>query len=557
MSKSESLSGSDEGDDSVNTYSIHRVPLSLSFFKKDVEISKRDFLLLFFILNSLIFLLIGQIGLDLIILESSGFQTDYFALASIVNGALLGLLLSIFTVERIRNPLHLIQFILIISLSATIVQIYLIFLEFHLILDILFFFNVLLITYALMINGKLFLLKTTILERARVWSYLFVFSLVVIAIVFSSLFYNLIIIIPISFIIITIIFLNSKKHKDEIFFYVDKQSMEKERNIDLLKYYFFFFFFSLTVGLATPREGSLEILSSTLGGNLALIFLIIIIFGIMASLLIGMFFDYFVRIGALSYIIFAIAVANYIHSFQLGIQDLPLAIIFSVYIALIMCVPLLIGDSTTRDNYGKTMSFSYLLIGLGVLIGMILMISIPNIIDNNILADNLITGTIFMACIFCFIFLLNMRETLPSKEQEWKKFLIHMYIIHNSGILLYEHRFIKESPDTKKKDVSADLKAGGIIGVKNILKEIVRGEKEIRTIDHGDRLLILKLNSTGNVVFALVVKDESIVIRKKLDSIMEEFDKSYSQFTDDVNLGGLDMRIFNPIKFLARKYFGT
>jgi energy-converting hydrogenase Eha subunit A len=277
----------------------------------------------------------------------------------------------------------------------------------------------------------------------------------------------------------------------------------------------------------------------------------------MASLLIAIFFDYFGRIGALSYIIFAIAVGNYIHSFQLGIQDLPLAVIFSVYIALIMCVPLLIGDSTTRDKYGKTMSFSYLLIVLGVLSGMTLMISIPIIIENKFLANTLITGTIYMACIFCLIFLLNMRETLPSKEQEWKKYLIHMYIIHNSGILLYEHTFSNEGLDTKKRDVSADLKAGGIIGVKNILKEIVRGEKEVRTIDHGDRLLILKLNSTGNVVFALVVKDESIVIRKKLDFIIEEFDKSYSQFTDDVNLGGIDMRIFNPIKILARKYFGT
>ena len=49
-----------------------------------------------------------------------------------------------------------------------------------------------------------------------------------------------------------------------------------------------------------------------------------------------------------------------------------------------------------------------------------------------------------------------------------------MYIIHDSGILLYEHNFIKEKDKLGERNVSADLKAGGIIGIKTILKEIVQ-----------------------------------------------------------------------------------
>jgi type IV secretory pathway VirB2 component (pilin) len=345
--------------------------------------------------------------------------------------------------------------------------------------------------------------------------------------------------------------LNKNKDKYEIFPQKARKSIEKSYNIDLIKYYVFFAFFSLTAGLATPTERFLNVITQTLSGNVAFIFVIIIIFSIIASLLIGIIFDYFGRIGALSYIILALAFATYIHSFHYENIDLPLVVIYTVYLAVIMCVPLLIGDSTTRDKYGKTISFSYIIIGMGILIGLYLRISIPFIILNVFLAENVISGTILMSCIVCFIFLINMRESLPKIEQEWSNYLIHMYIIHDSGILLYEHSFI-----TEQENISADLKAGGIIGVKNILKEIIRGEKEVRTIDHGDRKLILKFNDSGRVIFTLVVKQELIVLRKKLDLLIEDFDKNYGQFTDDISLTGIDMRIFKPIKYLARKYFG-
>lgn len=556
MNDSNKIDRTDEDLADILALFRRKILFGSKFFTKDIEISKRDFFILFLILNSLIFLLLGQVGLDLMIISTSGIGNDNFAWASILNGLLIGLIVSIFKVDKIKKPISFIKYILIFSLLITFIQISLVFFKFTLLLNLFFFINVFFITIALMINGKLFLYRTNILERARVWSYLFIFSFIVIAIIFGILIFNYMIIIPVSFILIAIIVLNLKRNKNKIMFQKPKKSDKKHINIDLIKYYLFFSFFGLTAGLATPTDGSIQIFYNTLGGNIALIFIIIIVFAIISSLLIGIIFDYFGRIGALSAVIFAIALANYIHTYQSETQDLPLAVVFSAYIALIVCVPLLIGDSTTRDRYGKTLSFSYLLIGLGILLGLYLRISIPILILNVILAENVISGTIFMACIFCLVFLINMRETLPSKEQEWKNFLIHMYIIHNSGILLYEHSFNKERKDLSFSDVSADLKAGGIIGVKNILKEIISGEKEIRTIDHGDRILMFKMNSTGKVVFALVVKEKSIVIRKKLELLIEDFDKGYKEFTNEMSMGGVDMRIFKPIKLLARKHFG-
>ena len=534
----------------------HKIPFSLRFFIRDIEISKRDFFTLFLILNSLIFLLLGQIGLDLMIIGTERAEREYFAFAAIFFGLLIGLIVSIFVADRIKSPIYFIKCVLIFSLITTFMQFSLVLFELYLILNMFFILNVILITVALMVNSKLILLKTTIIERARVWSYLFIFSFLVIAVVFSTLIFDFMVVFPIAFIIITIIFLHYNEKRINIIFHRPRKYEKKRINFDLIKYYLFFSFFSLTAGLASPTEGSLELLTHTLGGNIALIFIIIIIFAMMASLLIGIIFDYFGRIGALSYVILALGFANYIHTFQFGIEDFHYAVVFSAYIALIMCVPLLIGDSTTRDRYGKSISFSYLLIGLGILLGMSLRISIPIFILNVILAENVISGTIFMSCMFCLIFLLNMRETLPSKEQEWKSFLINMYIIHDSGILLYEHNFIKEKDEFGEKNVSADLKAGGIIGIKTILKEIVQGEKQVRTIDHGDRILILKMNGSGKVVFALVVKEKSIVIRKKLELLIEDFDKGYKDFTNDISISGVDMRIFKPIKMLARKHFG-
>ncbi len=547
---------SDDDFEQLGSQYRHKIPFNLKFFVKDVEISKRDFLLLFLIINSLVFLLMGQIGLNHIVLNRT--VSDYYSWASIISGFLIGIVISRYIVDRIKRSLNFIKFTLILSLFITFIQVFLILTEIYLylnlLLELLFFFNVLFLVIALIISCKFYLFKTNILERGRILAYLFVFTSLSIGVAISSALFNFMVIIPLIFVSITILYLHLNNEKYNVIFHRTKEKRNRKLKRETFKYYLFFLCFSLTAGLSTPFEGSLQFLSSMFGGNIVMIFVTVLIYVIIASILIGVTFDYLGRMAPLIYIILAIAIATYINIFRFTPDDLFFAVVISAYIAGIICVPLLIGDLEIRDNFGKSLSTSFGIVGIGTLIGTFIKISIPNLVADEFLAENIIMGTIFMGSIICLIFLLYWRETLPRKEQDWKEMLIHMYIIHNSGILLYNHAFIRE--EETETEVSSDLKAGGLIGVKKILKEILRGEHQIRTIDHGDRTLMFKTNNSNKVVFALVVKEELIVLRKKLDSLIEDFDKSYSEFIEDISKTGIDLRIFRPVKYLARKHFG-
>lgn len=56
------------------------------------------------------------------------------------------------------------------------------------------------------------------------------------------------------------------------------------------------------------------------------------------------------------------------------------------------------------------------------------------------------------------------------------------------------------------------------------LKEIVQGEKQIKSIDHGDRKLLFRSNYSRNNIFVLIVKEDLVIFRNRLASLVEEFD---------------------------------
>lgn len=404
-----------------------------------------------------------------------------------------------------------------------------------------------------MLLFKLFLLQTTILERGRVWAYLACINAVfMIFLIFSLMFFNLIIL-PVIYCILAIFYLQKQATKLNII--SPKPSAFPSKKVftrDSLKYYFFFTLFSITAGLATNLERSESVLSASVSGEITVIFLSIILFVIISSLIMGLGFDYGGRTTALSIIILTIAASIYFRLFEFEALDYSLAVIFAGYVASIMIIPLLVGDIYTKVTYGKALSLSYTLLGIGLTIGWLLRIQILEIfISDENYAYNILHGTIFMLCIGCLIVLITIRETLPRKEQDWKDFLLHLYIVHQSGILLYEYAFKED-----EKNNHPDLVSGGLVGLKSMLKEIVHGEKEIRTIDHGDRKIIFKMNRTKDIIFALIVKEELIVLRRKLDALIEEFDHHYLDILKDIDELGLDLDLFKNVKYIVRKYFG-
>jgi len=443
----------DEKLEGLSRYYRHKLPFTLKSFMKDIEISKKEFFLLFLIFNSLVFLFLIQFGIIIgmpIEHENPHLrELNLFKAVSIFSGFIIGFFLSIYFVDKIKKPIRFIKSVIMTSLVIIIIQIPLILLEMDPLLNIFYFTNILILIIAIMITWKIFLIKTTILERGRIMSYLLLFTILCIAIVLGSALINILIIIPIVFVGLTIILLKGNKDKSYFIYQTsiiegEKKNLLKSFQFDLIKYYLFFFCFSFTGGLAFPLQDSFQFGVNALAGNTVLIFSLVIIYAIIIVILIGLLFDYAGRIFPLNYIILAIALATYIQIFKDRYYDFPLAIVFSAYIAALMCVPLLIGDTITRENFGSTLSISYFIIIIGMIVGLSFNMLITESLEPSSFREIFLMGTIFMFCIICLLFLVYMRETLPRKEQAWKNFLHHLYIIHESGILLYEYAFIKE-----------------------------------------------------------------------------------------------------------------
>ena len=137
--------------------------------------------------------------------------------------------------------------------------------------------------------------------------------------------------------------------------------------------------------------------------------------------------------------------------------------------------------------------------------------------------------------------------TLPIKK--WSDLLIHLYIIYKSGLLIYDHSFIgKENQDST-------LISGGIIGMMIMLKEIIHGETQIRTIDHGDRKLMFETNKTEDIIFVLLVKENLIVFKRRLDALIERFDDDYKELIDDIENTSLIMNYWENLDELVNDYF--
>ena len=139
---------------------------------------------------------------------------------------------------------------------------------------------------------------------------------------------------------------------------------------------------------------------------------------------------------------------------------------------------------------------------------------------------------------------------LPIKNLH--ELLIDLYTIYKSGILIYNHHFLKG-----RKKHEADLISGGFVGIMTILREISQGEKQIKTIDHGDRKLMFEFNATKDIIFVLIVREDLIVFRNKLNVFIEEFDNVYRNLMKNIEITACIQENWEGIDILTNKYFGN
>ncbi|MFX1329782.1 MAG: PAS domain-containing protein [Promethearchaeota archaeon] len=137
---------------------------------------------------------------------------------------------------------------------------------------------------------------------------------------------------------------------------------------------------------------------------------------------------------------------------------------------------------------------------------------------------------------------------LPLKE--WKDSLIHLYIIYKSGVPLFDHAFQQLEGYN-----NSTLISGGIIGLMTILKSILKGETQIKSIDHGDRTIIFNSNCTNDIVFVLIVKENMNILKQKLEDLIKEFDANYQNLIENIEHSCSEQDNWKDLIFLVQKYF--
>ncbi|MFW9828224.1 MAG: PAS domain-containing protein [Candidatus Thorarchaeota archaeon] len=138
---------------------------------------------------------------------------------------------------------------------------------------------------------------------------------------------------------------------------------------------------------------------------------------------------------------------------------------------------------------------------------------------------------------------------LPLKE--WRDALLHLYVIYKSGIPLVDYAFNKLEGYS-----DSSLISGGIIGLMTILKAILKGETQIKSIDHGDRTIIFNVNYTEDVVFVLIVKENINIIERKLEALIKEFDANCRDLIKNIEKTCSDQDNWLDLIALIQKYFG-
>jgi len=222
------------------------------------------------------------------------------------------------------------------------------------------------------------------------------------------------------------------------------------------------------------------------------------------------------------------------------------------------------SDFARRENLGKVLGVSFTIVLVCVGLGFFVEASISEFITgiytqidvSEPFAEHTSTiallGIVNFASIISLFFLVNTTEAVSAKEQNWNDHLIHLYLFHESGMLLYDHSFVEE-----KDKIESDLASGGLTGLIAILQEITKEQERLKSIDHGGKRIMFLFY--GPLVVALISTEELLILRHKLSNFMQEIEKRYN--IKDKEFNGVDVNYWKeriqPIleKHFKRKYF--
>ncbi len=112
---------------------------------------------------------------------------------------------------------------------------------------------------------------------------------------------------------------------------------------------------------------------------------------------------------------------------------------------------------------------------------------------------------------------------LPSlKEVDWAKKLNKLLLLHNSGRCLCDYDFIMKGEQGEMESTMTEYVAGGIIGVSQMIAELMQSKEKLEILDHQDKKIIFAYGEY--FIAALIVEEYLEIYRKKLERVIEDLE---------------------------------
>ena len=461
----------------------------------------------------------------------------------IASGILCGSLVSFVISERIKR-----RYLLIALLTIGDALGFLIFLSIPVgssgLIDIFLIFLIIAMSTIILIDFLVILFQTTgILERGRVISGIFisgVFAVPLYALIGSSFFQYFLV-----FFLILYVGVVLSKHMHNELYLSPKATLKGFFTMKLIKYWTILCGIGFIEGLFINSTAVLGLVNELPPGFLFLVFPVLLVVSFFVA---GIVFDIYGRRRSISLIVFLLGTYVLLSYFSSSGMLVAVGLYFAVLVLIIVAILTIIGDTSIYP--ARAMPVTLLLVATSLGIGIYLRIVFESLGSPDI---PLYLGN--FGLILVSMVLINTADTLSAQEKAWDKSLIAIYVMHTSGMLLYHKDFrdveIKVPHEETGDDGQHDLISSGLVGITQMLQEILKGKQIARAIDHYSKKILLEAGK--NIIVALIVHIDLRVLRDKLKRFIQEFEIEFFDELDDPK--GVDMQRFDKTADLIKKYF--
>ena len=152
-----------------------------------------------------------------------------------------------------------------------------------------------------------------------------------------------------------------------------------------------------------------------------------------------------------------------------------------------------------------------------------------------------IAGILFISALFIGV---------PSLlEFDWAQQIRYLNVIHEKGISIGHYNFVQRD---EERSLTMDdlLMAGGLTSITQLISEIIKSEKKLDFVDHGDVKLLFEYGKY--LINVLVVDEPLVILRTKLRKFTEQFETIYE---DTLAAWNGDVEAFTLMDALIKSRF--